>query len=864
MSDTSHSTLNVDTHADEANTDDTNNDVLTVGSYQLGKLLGQGAMGAVYEATHINLKRQVAIKILPSAFTALPDRLARFQREMEAVGRLDHPNIVRATDAGEADGVYFIAMELVDGLDVGQILEMKRAFNIASATAIARQVALGLDHIHQAGLVHRDIKPSNLLLDAKGRVKILDLGIAMLHCGKENSQLTSTGSLLGTPDFIAPEQVTGTKDVDIRADIYSLGCTLYMMLAGETPFHGPKYGTHTAKLIAHTTEPPIPLATVAKQVPKQLVAIIDRMMEKEPEDRYQTPAEVAEALLEWADESQLARNPGALHGSTQRTNPENWARRTAKKKRSFEINSKAIAIGAICAALGGFFAIQSLLFSDSGNANSALNDHLVDESVPTSMTDKNSLSNEPEYHPAHVSANRKQPENHDDSNSKRSNNVKQNFRSQQVESASQPDNLSNHSLTSNELELNAESIAEANLKLQESTAEIAATLKDLKDSFQSVAGKNGAIANPQSVGEFYHNARIYQRQGKHELARKAYFQVFEEDVDYVDVHEHFKQLLRLQEGFEGAREVYQQLVEPESAIGMLMLARLAPPSERNEALAEVIERYPDFAPAVYDRSVRVSQSVLNLRTLGEKQLERDLLNRFLELHKQGELVRHYLDPESAFQLLEEAQARLHSLKTENPNFDNPVLLSATPNNSGWNVYISTAEFANDLFYRLSPNEPFKSTGHMTGINTITGKPHPNGNISLPKNATETSIEIKYVDIRGETRGPYEVVFTPEKERLRFTKQVLESDRHGWIVFDDNHGRLLLYFTHLLSYKQAIKSIRYGLDGAPDREYPINRATDDLRDEMIYIEVPEATKFATVKLTYSNGEETEVVRFNRID
>lgn len=847
MSQPSNATLNVDTHAGESSHQDTNSGVLKVGAYELGQLLGQGAMGAVYKATHVNLKRQVALKILPSGFSALPDRLARFQREMEAVGRLDHPNIVRATDAGEADGVYFIAMELVDGQDLGQLLEMRGALNLGAATSVAQQVASGLEHIHRAGLVHRDIKPSNLLLDSKGGVKILDLGIAMLHC--ENSQLTSTGSLLGTPDFIAPEQVTGTKDVDIRADIYSLGCTLYMLLAGKTPFHGPRYGTHTSKLIAHTNEAPIPLQSVAKNLPRPLVAVIDRMMAKDPDNRFQTPAQVAEALNEWADERQLSRNPAAIHRDTHRTKSRSSTKKSQPKISAIRAKSRLVAGGAICAGIGGFLAIQLLLtsFDDTtlkkesttnhvATQTSQDNNHQQEDGSATVLSTRHVNGRK-----FAVSVEKTQTETESDQ--------------------APPKDLDNSRTI--EMARNTENIAASNARIQENTAEIAATLKDLRDSFLSVADKKGAIANPVSVGEFYHNARLYQRQGKHALARNAFFQVFEEDVEYVDVHSEFQQLLRLQEGYEGAREVYGQMVDTGSAIGMLMMARLSPPSERSDALAQVIERFPDFAPAVYDRSVRVSEAVLGLRTLGEKQLEQQLLTRFLELHEQGKLVRHYLDPKTPIELLDDAQTRLHLLHAEKPNYDHPVSLSAMPHSSGWAVTISISEFATELFYRLSSDKSFKSTGHATAINAATGKPHPNYHIPLPKNSETSKVEINYIDMRGETRGPFEVWFHPHKERLRFTKQVLETTKHAWVQFSEYDEQLLLYFSHLLSYKQSIESVHFGLDTEPNREFEIDQDADP-REETIYLSVPRNTKFAKVQVTYVDGEKTEVIRFDATD
>ena len=203
-----------------------NADVDSIGPYKIEAVLGEGAMGKVYLATHTQLKRKVAIKTMRQMNESDPLRIGRFQREMEAVGRLDHPNIVRATDAGEDNGIQFIAMEFVEGTDVQNILDQCGPLSPELACEIVRQTAEGLSNIQEHGLVHRDLKPSNLIVSRAGQVKILDLGIARLRDDDQLGTLTADGGLMGTPDFIAPEQVLETGCVDIRADIYSLGLSL--------------------------------------------------------------------------------------------------------------------------------------------------------------------------------------------------------------------------------------------------------------------------------------------------------------------------------------------------------------------------------------------------------------------------------------------------------------------------------------------------------------------------------------------------------------------------------------------------------------------------------------------------------------
>ena len=184
-------------------------------------------MGTVYKALHTRLKRLVALKLLPEHRTQNPEALARFQREMEAVGQLDHPHLVRAHDAGEAEGQHYLVMEFLDGIDLAHLVRRTGPFLVADACEAVRQAAMGLQHAHEHGLVHRDVKPSNLMLSTDGMVKVLDLGLARL-CPETpvEEDVTASGQVMGSADYMAPEQCLDARDVDGRADIYSLGGTL--------------------------------------------------------------------------------------------------------------------------------------------------------------------------------------------------------------------------------------------------------------------------------------------------------------------------------------------------------------------------------------------------------------------------------------------------------------------------------------------------------------------------------------------------------------------------------------------------------------------------------------------------------------
>ena len=292
--------------------------VRELGEYQLLEKLGQGGMGAVYKARQTKLKKIVALKVLPKERMQDERAVARFEREMAAVGAVDHPNIVRAMDAREIDGTHFLVMEYVEGLDLSQLLRRQGPLPIADACELIRQAATGLQYAHEHGLVHRDIKPSNLMLTRDGTVKILDLGLALLAADDAGADMTGTGQAMGTADYMAPEQAADSHTVDIRADVYSLGCTLYKLLSGHAPFSGPQYKSNLEKMAAHLRDPVPPIREVRPDVPDDLAAVLDRMLAKAPADRFAAPGEVAAALKPLAAGADL---PSLLKQAEEKVRP---------------------------------------------------------------------------------------------------------------------------------------------------------------------------------------------------------------------------------------------------------------------------------------------------------------------------------------------------------------------------------------------------------------------------------------------------------------------------------------------------------------------------------------------------------------
>src|SRR5262245_61975387 len=275
--------------------------------YRIEKLLGAGGMGAVYRAYHRVMERPVALKIISQSLTTKPGMVERFAREAKAAARLSHPNIVTAFDAEEAGGTHFLVMEHVEGTDLSRYVRECGPLPVDRACDYVRQAALGLQHAFEQGMVHRDVKPHNLMLTPDGRVKILDFGLARLASEAVSEEaVTATGMVLGTVDYVAPEQAYNAHHADIRSDIYSLGCTLYYLLAGKPPF---PVGSPLQKMMAHAKKAPTPLAEFRQDIPEKLIPVLERMMAKNPTRRYQKPAEVALALEQFTTATAVASAP---------------------------------------------------------------------------------------------------------------------------------------------------------------------------------------------------------------------------------------------------------------------------------------------------------------------------------------------------------------------------------------------------------------------------------------------------------------------------------------------------------------------------------------------------------------------------
>ena len=283
-----------------------------IGPYVILDRLGEGGRGRVFKAQHKLMGRLVALKIIAPHLASRSRSIARFHREMRLLGRLDHPNVVRAFDADQTGDHFYLVMEYVAGRDLERLLEDRGSLAPTEVANFMAQAALGLSHAHDRGIVHRDIKPTNLILSDEGQVKVLDLGLgALIESDSQTSFATAAGHSVGTLRYMSPEQAKA-GEVDGRSDLFSLGCTMYYLLSGKPAFPGE---TVVECLKRRANGHPIPITDLRPDLPPRLVEVLDQLMAVRPEDRFQKAAEAAEALQAVATDTKADSCPDCLHPS---------------------------------------------------------------------------------------------------------------------------------------------------------------------------------------------------------------------------------------------------------------------------------------------------------------------------------------------------------------------------------------------------------------------------------------------------------------------------------------------------------------------------------------------------------------------
>ena len=332
---------------------------LRLGDYQLLRKLGRGGMADVYSARHLSLGREVAIKVLRSDFATDKDYIARFRREARAAAKLNHPNIVQVYDVGDADSHHFIAQELIDGENLRDYLSSQGSLSSEQAIEVLLAVGSALQSAAEMGITHRDIKPENIMRSSRGDIKVADFGLARVGYDADASRanLTQAGLTLGTPRYMSPEQVQG-KPVDVRSDLYSLGVTMYHLLTGRPPFEA---DDPIALAVMHLHETPTPLdrARGRDDLPEWLIAVVGRLMSKLPADRYQTPAEMLDAVRSKAAIGRFGSQE-ALGTAAATIRLQRVADAVLHRKRRMLVRTLgAFAVSALSAVAGGWFASQT-------------------------------------------------------------------------------------------------------------------------------------------------------------------------------------------------------------------------------------------------------------------------------------------------------------------------------------------------------------------------------------------------------------------------------------------------------------------------------------------------------------------------
>jgi hypothetical protein len=412
------------------------------------------------------------------------------------------------------------------------------------------------------------------------------------------------------------------------------------------------------------------------------------------------------------------------------------------------------------------------------------------------------------------------------------------------------------------VEENTQSIARSN-------KQIAVSLEAIQQGFAGLNKLGGIIKSPQKPEEHYHNARLYEQGGDFGNARRSYNAFFAYKLGFLDPHIRYQTFLKIQEGRAGAREIYSAMYEQDKR-PLIDFARIllfdAP--QRLDMLKAFLAANPDFAPGFYELSREYSAARKGTQSLGDKQAELEALERFKALHGEGKLVKYFIDQTAVAEWLEDADTRLKSLAVLKQSADQtPVSMSAMRSNADWTVVLQFKEVPREIFYKLEDEEAFRSTGLMDATNSATGLKIPNMSFSLKPNAGKTKIQVKYTDVGNEMRGPFTLEFDPAAELIAVQKKMLGLTKNSWLAFRDFDGKVLLYFTQLISNRCAIDKVAYGInsDATPSNFAlePCNaRDPYNVGNGLIYIEIPADTRYASVQLTYKDGTKSETVRIDK--
>lgn len=887
-----------------------------IGAYEIRQEIGRGATGTVYLATPSESQSRIAVKVLAPRLVSDRSRLQQFQVELNAIEKLEHDNVVSTIDSAQSDGVFYIATPYIEGISLEDLLAKVKRLPTGAACEIVRQVAEGLQHIHENQLQHRDIKPSNVMITAQGQVKLIDVGVAILR-GNESADQHTSIERMGTPDFMAPEQVR----VDIRADLYSLGCTLYTLLGGRPPFASEEHSTRSDKLVAHAHEQPEELTSLCRSLPISVAEVVATMMAKAPDDRPATPADVVEQLRPWSDSIQLtefvrrALDPaGDISTRTWGANlkvPEysNWA-----------------GVGIAVALL--FLGVGWLLFQESGSQERT--SESPDRSPPIDRVSHQPTNDPPR--PSRPAANEKRTARE----------------AEPAEAAPSSDSASDFAMRLNSLGSGlphhqtrdnrpgmapppglaslssrrgrprpTSSIAEPGTGQRNIGAGDAGTATSVRagtwgplidaavlrdnamrredsetlDSAQEALigrgetlgtpseSKSGgvrhaiesiqapaALLTPKTAGDHYHNACVYIEKGDYPKARQAFLDYFATtELQLVDPHLRFVEFLKRESASEKERDVVLALPGPNAPARELALALLESPPKRTTRLRSIVELNPEFAPALYFLSQEYSRVNLGDQTFGEIREEKRCLKRFLELSDQDDLLRHFLDQREALRLLDEANARLtrNSELVERSVLEKPVTFPVVRPSArkSWMFVVNIHEPCTQILYRVGKDTKFQPTKPKRGgnIDGRTGQPFPNYRFDFQEPAEPTTVSVQYVDGRGELQGPFDYDFDPAARRTELALAELKAAPRRWVRFKADGT---IHFD-CLKHGRAIDSIRYSLDDQSlDRMHSVPTADErQMGENALHLQAPNVD-FVAIQLEYVDGTESKIETIKR--
>lgn len=411
-------------------------------------------------------------------------------------------------------------------------------------------------------------------------------------------------------------------------------------------------------------------------------------------------------------------------------------------------------------------------------------------------------------------------------------------------------------------------IKQATARIEKSQEKMSLSLEKISNGFEDLARQGGIISLPKTPEEFYSNARIYELRGDYGNARRAYMEYFRFDLDYIDPHVRFQTFLKVQEGREGAREVYEYIRKQGKSfiipfVSLFLLDRDA----RVRGLVEFARKRPDFGPVYYELSKDYSEARLPGRGIEDQRREKEYLEKFMAANKDGRFVRWFIDKTLVAEYLADAEKRIAELGvTPAALMEKPVSVNWMKSNAGWNATMIIAEPAIEVFYRMDSDRSFKSTGFTQIMHSQTGKPMPVMFVSFPFTGKPIVLWVKYKDRQGREMGPWAFELDPGSEAGRGDKNILEMTKTSWISFREFDGKTLVYFTHLMSWRGGISRIYYGVDKeTPDIEFkfPPHKGSGTAlitEDVPVYIEAPSGVKFITVRVVYFDQTKSDVITF----